>query len=128
MRALFATLVILLSFAASALAQTPTSITLKVYQGTTIKSTLPVPIAQWQCGQPKQSGSNVDPTRWVIDDPADRQNKDCIYVDSRFADLAAGNYTGTTQAVYASGSSAETAPVPFTKSPPPVPTGLRIIN
>lgn len=131
-RAIFAVISILL-YASSSLAQTgtPTSWTLRVYQGATvIGSPTVVTTAQVQCNQtPPATTNNQNPTRWVWNDITNA-GKVCIFDDAaRLTGLGDGSYEGTASAANADGSSAETARIPFSRlrpNPPAVPTGLVI--
>lgn len=123
-------------YAAPALAQTgtPTSYVLRVYvQGAAlpIAPAATIPVASFQCGQPKATGSTVNPTKWRINDPANA-TLDCVLDDTaRLNGLSDGNYEGTLAAANADGTSAETARAPFSRrrpNPPAVPSNLRITD
>jgi hypothetical protein len=136
-------LALLMPALVSAQAPTPAvSYDLRTYNATgTLLAVLNVPIAQWACGQPKQSGGTTadttNPTRWVINDPANPTTLDCIYNDAtRLAALPDGGYQGGIIAVDSAGvRSPESTPLsPFTRQrpvqplPPLAPTGVRVIR
>jgi hypothetical protein len=119
--------------AAAAQTGVPTSWTLTVFVAgaTTAQSTLVVPVTTVACNQAAPAaGTNLNPTRWIWDDPA-LAGRVCIYGDAtRFAALVDGNYEGTASASNADGTSVETTRVPFVRRRPNLPgapTGLRII-
>lgn len=86
------------------------------------------------CGQPKQSGTNVNPTRVVWNDPRDPAF-DCVAFRTQGQligwPITVGNYEATLIAVNSTDSSPESARAPFALAvlgAPGVPENVRIIR
>ena len=75
--------------------------------------------ANISCDEAPPTGSPMNPTRWVWDDPQ-LSTRVCIYLDTlRLDALPDGSYEGTAQTIADDGSgSAETPRVPFTRLRP----------
>lgn len=137
-RLVLAIVAILLGAAASASAQSFDTVTFRVYAsgapGAITTTPLPFP-GSWACGLTKQTGTNVNPNRIVIDDPAavPASSKDCQFVDNGTGPLLAtqtvGNYEATVQAVNSAASltGVEGPRSPFSRQGLPASlTGLRL--
>lgn len=91
------------------------------------------PVGASVCNQPTQTGSTVNPTRYVWADP-DNPGKDCVFTPSAVGTLPAlpiGDFEAFLKAVNVNGASDPSNKATFSKTDPRVPsapTGFRILR